>query len=69
MRGKRGKPRNRLFTRENKLRVTGGEVDVGMGQIGDGDKGGHLWWALGVKCSDGSLNSTLETAYTYIMYV
>ena len=30
----RGKPRNTLLTRENKLMLTGGE---GMGEIGDGD--------------------------------
>ena len=35
--GKRDKPRDRLLTLENKLMVTKGEVDGGIGEIGDGD--------------------------------
>ena len=34
---KRGKPRNRLLTIENKLLVTRKEVGGGMCEIGDGD--------------------------------
>ena len=33
---------------EKKLMVIWGEVEGGMGEIGDGDEGGHLWWAPGV---------------------
>ena len=32
-----GKPRNRLLTIENKLRVTRGKVGGGMGETGDGN--------------------------------
>ena len=39
---KRGKPRNRLLTIENKLMVTGREVGGGMDEIGDKDEGVHL---------------------------
>lgn len=34
---KRGKPRNRLLTIQNKLVVTRGEGDEGIDEIGDGD--------------------------------
>lgn len=37
----KGEPRNRLFTIENKLIVTG-IGDGAMGAAGDGDEGGHL---------------------------
>jgi len=35
-RGKKGNPRNRLLTIENKLVVTRGEMGRGMGEVGDG---------------------------------
>lgn len=40
----RSKPRNKLFIKENKLRVTGGGGGVGggMGEIAIRDEGGHL---------------------------
>lgn len=39
--GERGKPRDRLFTIENKVMVIRGEVEGGMGYIGEGDEGVH----------------------------
>ena len=41
-----------ILTIENKLMATRGEVDGGMGEVGDGDYGGHLlWWAPGANGS------------------
>ena len=64
--GKRAKPRNRLLTIENTLRVTGGEA---------GGRGGWVKQVMGIKegpcdehwmlyVSDELLNSTPETNIT-----
>ena len=42
-RERESKPRNRLLTTENTLKVSIEEVGGGMGEVGDGDYRGHSW--------------------------